>query len=44
MGGGGGGGRAGVKSGSHMPRSYLRHNSDTSAGAVCNTVPIREHK
>ena len=41
---GGGGGGAGVKSGSHMPRSYLRYNSDTSAGAVCNTVPIWEHK
>ena len=33
-------GGGGVKPGSHMPRSYLRHDSDTAAGAACDTVPI----
>ena len=37
-------GGGGVKPGSHMPRSYLRHDSDTAAGAACDTVPIWEQK
>ena len=37
-------GGGGVKPGSHMPRSYLRNDSDTSACAAYDTVPIREQK
>ena len=41
-------GRGGAgKPGSHMPRELpatLRQDSDTSAGAAYNTVPIWEHK
>ena len=33
-----------VKPGSHLPPSYLRHDSDIVASTFCNTVPIWEQK
>ena len=33
-----------VKPGSHLPPSYLRHDSDIAASSFCNTVPMWEQK